>query len=150
MTSKQKNEMIAWLIAGAIVVLLACSLIFKVQANGDHNNLNQCNRNNPENCPEPTQICGNGEHTGNPHCQPPETPSATPSATLTPEPTVETTLSTIPTVEPTVQPTTLPTTPPSPHGDGLSDGKSDGKSDSKSSPPQVTLIPCGANTCGWK
>lgn len=31
------------------------------------------NANNPKNDPGVTQICGNGNHTGNPHCQPPAT-----------------------------------------------------------------------------
>lgn len=47
-----------------------------------------CNVNNPENCPSPTPICGNGEHTGNPHC-PTETSTSTPTDVPTNTPTLE-------------------------------------------------------------
>src|SRR5262249_4783165 len=53
-----------------------------------------CNANNPKNCPGVGQICGLGNHTGNPHCM-------TPQPTNPPKPTPTT---------PPGQPT--PTTPP--------------------------------------
>lgn len=71
-------------------------------------------------------------------------------------PTVE------PTIEPTVEPSITPEVSATPSAsiapsvtvnagsDGRSDGRSDGKSDGRSSAPQPTIIPCGANNCGWK
>lgn len=78
-----------------------------------------CNSNNPDNCPLPSPICDNGEHTGNPHCHPTVTPTITPicddwgcvspsvspviSSTSTPTPTVSLT-PTVTSVEPTNTP----------------------------------------------
>lgn len=111
----------------AILLIILGFLVSRVSATqGDYN----CNSNNEENCPIPTQICENGEHTGNPHCNP--------SPTVTPEPTEEVTPTVEPSPEATPSPTTTqPYTPPSDHGDGLSDGKSDGRS----SCPECTKAP---------
>lgn len=87
----------------------------------------------------PDQVCDNGVHTHNPHCEeiiPSVTPNITPS--VSPEPTE-------PEATPSAEPTVEPTTPPAGHGDGFSDGKSDGRSDGRS-----ILPPCTSNTCGWK
>jgi len=84
--------------------IIGTSVVF---AHADNNN--QCNANNPQNCPVPSVICDLGEHVGNPHCiTPTPTVSCTPSPTEG-EPTDEVTpdLSTTPTagVSATVTPT---------------------------------------------
>lgn len=79
-----------------------------------------CNSNNPHNggCPEGAgghgrddgkgAVCGNGEHTGNPHCQP--TATAVPQATNTPVPPTATSVPpTATSVPPTA--TSVPPTP---------------------------------------
>ena len=86
-----------YIVVGIIGAMLFALVVGVAQATPNENGRpNQeetgCNSNNPTNCPTPEQpdgvnpICGNGQHTGNPHCNeaPPETPPET-----TPEPTVE-------------------------------------------------------------
>ncbi len=86
--------------------------------NGSSQNPQQtgCNSNNPKNCPTPAPknlplnpICGQGKHTGNPHCQPApsNTPEPKPSSTVTATATATQT-STVPTVTNTVTSTPVP------------------------------------------
>lgn len=117
-----------------IIVILALAVftvIHSYQAGAHQYNWNQCNENNPENCPVPSVICGNGEHVGNPHCIPDITDEPTGEVTPTEEitPTVE--------VTPTATPEATPTTSPSNNGDGKGDGRSDGLS----SCPSCTQAP---------
>lgn len=116
------------------LVILAVSFVKVVSAKNDNDN--QCNRNNPENCPSPVAICDNGEHTGNPHCQSP-TPSASPTAT--PEPTA--TPSAVPTLEPTQAPYD--------GGDGLNDGLGCGQHDCNTT-PRNPVSPYDGQPVGWK
>jgi hypothetical protein len=155
--ASKKEQFIALIVAGIIVTIIA--FIVAVSLIPKKAGASQL----------PDQVCGNGEHVGNPHCITP-TPIATPSATLTP------TLTPTPTIDPciafevaqygddqevvcptptatpeatpsaTPTPAVEPTPPPSSHGDGLSDGRSDGRSSS----PQTTITPCTPTTCGWK
>lgn len=71
------------LVIGASIIVIAFSS-FVGFASANQQNLNQCNSNNPWNCPAPTEICNNGQHTGNPHCNPTATPTTKPTATPTP------------------------------------------------------------------
>ncbi|SRR6266496_1903337 len=116
---------------------------------------NQCNANNPENCPIPTQICNNGEHTGNPHCQP--SPTSTPEVTETPIPTVnpcdeltEEVAPNAPCVTPTASPsaTLTPTTTPT---QTPQQGKEETKTAGNSAEVKgITITPCRPGVCGWK
>jgi hypothetical protein len=74
---------------------------------------------------QPWQICGEGEHIGNPHCIPSITDEVTPTEEVVPtvEPTLE--VSEEPTASPTAEITqTSSTNGGDNHGDGLSDGLS--------------------------
>jgi hypothetical protein len=66
----------------SILVLVFGSMLVLNLAFAQGYNEDQCNANNPENCPIPTVICGNGEHVGNPHCiEPTVSPTTTPIPT---------------------------------------------------------------------
>jgi len=96
-----------------VVVIGALSLFTTiVQANPDKNpQSTDCNSNNEENCPEPPEICGNGWHTGNPHCV---APTPEPEVSPTPEPTATATATATPTAEPEPTATATPTAEPEP------------------------------------
>lgn len=73
-----------WIILALIAVIVLVVTLLAPRVGATNNN--QCNRNNPENCPDPIEICENGQHTGNPHCLTPS-PTATSSPVPTEEPT---------------------------------------------------------------
>lgn len=73
---KFMNRKTMWIIVALVVIILGTYMATIANAS-----TSQCNNNNPKNCPIPTQICDNGKHIGNPHCQPTETPSVTPTST---------------------------------------------------------------------
>lgn len=125
-----KSIYLKWL---AIVVVLIVGwvavnwVISNVHASSDDETCTQQNANNPKNCPDPSPVCHNGEHTGNPHCSPKPTPtinpcliwdevcptpSASPSASPSATPTVSP--STTPLPSPTSSPSASPTEEPTP------------------------------------
>ncbi len=111
-------------------------------------NLDQCNANNPTNCPEPTQICNNGNHTGNPHCNDvtPTIPVISPTLPIPCDEKCEVTPTVV--VSPTASPSATPSPTDSPIGDKEGDHRSDGLSSCPecTKTPEPTLIP----NVGWK
>jgi len=89
------------LIANALFVGLVAAATFVIfSATSAIGNPNQCNENNPENCPSPTAVCDKGNAVGNPHCLIP-----TPPSTGTPTATSTVTATSTPTGTPIVTPT---------------------------------------------
>jgi hypothetical protein len=129
--------------------ILSVLLAMPIAALAHGNNQNQCNANNPDNCPVPSQICDNGQAVGNPHCNPTLTQPPLQYLTVTPvSPTNE------PTVEPTVEAT--PSQAVTPEATATPSPKQEEKKDSGSTTNNVAgesghmLTPCTLKTCGWK
>ena len=100
--------------------MIAMGLWVVVALGTGNDNPDQCNANNPQNCPSPTAVCGNGQVVGNPHCQ---TPTPTATATATPKATGTATASPSPTATATYTPSptataTATSTPPGGDGGG--------------------------------
>lgn len=125
-----------------------------------------CNEHNPENCPKPSEICGNGEHEGNPHCITP-TLEDTPEVTQSPVPTdIPLTV----TIQPCggnldfwddafavdcITPTLTPTEEVTPTAGESATETPVPPTDTPKQPeitstPQITLTPCEQSNCGWK
>lgn len=74
-----RHNTILFIATTLLTVAISTLILSKVSAT----NLDQCNANNPENCPNPTQICNQGNDVNNPHCI---TPTVTSNCTPSPIP----------------------------------------------------------------